>query len=37
MSSKRYFEAIDLYTLAISLSGDNAVYYCNRYGYLHGK
>lgn len=30
MSSKRYFEAIDLYTLAISLSGDNAVYYCNR-------
>ncbi|GLJ40361.1 hypothetical protein SUGI_0830220 [Cryptomeria japonica] len=30
MSSKRYYEAIDLYTLAISLSGDNAVYYCNR-------
>lgn len=30
MSSKRYLEAIDLYTLAISLSGDNAVYYCNR-------
>ncbi|KAH9325924.1 hypothetical protein KI387_006102, partial [Taxus chinensis] len=30
MSSKRYFVAIDLYTLAISLCGDNAVYYCNR-------
>ncbi|GLJ18096.1 hypothetical protein SUGI_0319480 [Cryptomeria japonica] len=29
MSSKRYYEAIDLYTLAISLSGDNDVYYCN--------
>eukprot|EP01018_Ginkgo_biloba_P018638 Gb_01312 [translate_table: standard] len=30
MAQKQYFEAIDLYTLAISLFGDSAVFYCNR-------
>eukprot|EP00250_Pteridium_aquilinum_P001139 c11347_g1_i1 orf=1010-1819(-) len=30
MASSRFNEAIDLYTMAISLSGDNAVYYSNR-------
>eukprot|EP00249_Psilotum_nudum_P025593 c30253_g1_i1 orf=121-1452(+) len=30
MVASHYIEAIDLYTLAISLCGDNAVYYSNR-------
>ncbi|XP_028089147.1 small glutamine-rich tetratricopeptide repeat-containing protein isoform X1 [Camellia sinensis] len=30
MQSKLYCDAIELYTFAIALSADNAVYYCNR-------
>ncbi|GKF64480.1 small glutamine-rich tetratricopeptide repeat-containing protein, partial [Tanacetum coccineum] len=30
MESKLYPEAIELYTVAIALCGDNAIYYCNR-------
>lgn len=30
MAALRYMEAIDLYTMAISLCGDNSVYYSNR-------
>ncbi|GFP89802.1 small glutamine-rich tetratricopeptide repeat-containing protein beta [Phtheirospermum japonicum] len=30
MQSKRYVEAIELYTFATALCEDNAVYYCNR-------
>lgn len=30
MQSKLYPDAIELYTVAIALCGDNAVYYCNR-------
>lgn len=30
MANSRFIEAIDLYTMAISLCGDNAVYYSNR-------
>nr|XP_043607899.1 small glutamine-rich tetratricopeptide repeat-containing protein [Erigeron canadensis] len=30
MQSKLYTEAIELYTVAIAISNDNAVYYCNR-------
>ncbi|CAK9142258.1 unnamed protein product [Ilex paraguariensis] len=30
MQSKLYFDAIELYTFAIALREDNAVYYCNR-------
>lgn len=32
MQSKIYPEAIELYTFAIALCEDNAVYYCNRSG-----
>nr|GFD18232.1 hypothetical protein [Tanacetum cinerariifolium] len=30
VESKLYPEAIELYTIAIALRGDNAIYYCNR-------
>lgn len=30
MQSKLYSDAIELYTFAIALCEDNAVYYCNR-------
>ncbi|KAA3453805.1 Sgta [Gossypium australe] len=31
MQSKQYSDAIELYSIAVSLCDDNAVYYCNRY------
>lgn len=30
MQSKLYTDAIELYSCAIALRGDSAVYYCNR-------
>jgi hypothetical protein len=32
MRSNQHLKAVELYTCAIALNQQNAIYYCNRYG-----
>jgi hypothetical protein len=35
MRSKQHLKAVELYTCAIALSRNNAIYYCNRYAQIN--